>query len=113
MTLTSKDTEFRKRGVKIVNIARDIPKKLQEFRDKNHISLPIIADRSGSIVKSYNVYQTAKLSDSLYLKFRLAIPSTFFINQKGRIIWAYVGTREDRPSVELLLQVIDSFLLLK
>lgn len=90
-----------------MNIARDSPKKLLEFKSAHNITLPIFGDKSGAIVKAYNVYQTAKLSDSLYLKFRLAIPSTFLIDRKSQIVWAYIGTREDRPSSDLIFQAID------
>ncbi len=92
--------------MKCSSIARDSPKKLREFKQKNQITLPIYPDRKGSVVKSYNVFQSMKLSDSAYLKFRLAIPSTFLVNQNGEITWVYVGTREDRPSPELILRAI-------
>jgi hypothetical protein len=58
-------------------------------------------------VKNYDVYKPAKLSDVVYLKFRLAIPTTYLVNPSGIITWAYVGSREDRPSTSLLFQAID------
>ena len=92
--------------VQLVAIARDSPKKLSSFAQRFDIQVRMLADRKGSVVKDYKVYTTGSKVDHLFLKFSLAIPTTYLINQEGIITWRYVGNREDRPSMDLLTQAI-------
>lgn len=95
------------RNVLIVGVAIDNPGKLKIFRDENQFEMEIIPDPKGTLAKQYNAYSTGSAKDNLHLKFKLAVPSTYLINQQGKITWRYVGTREDRPSIELLFQAIE------
>nr|QEE15254.1 hypothetical protein DSAG12_01079 [Candidatus Prometheoarchaeum syntrophicum] len=69
--------------------------------------MPIIADMKGDIVKNYKVYTTGNMVDHAFLKFKLAIPTTYLIGINGIITWRYVGTREDRPSISQIFQAIE------
>lgn len=104
--LTKYHHKFEEANVEVIAIARDSLKKLHEFKSKHRITIPIFGDRKGNVVKDYDVYQPAKLSDSIYLKFRLAVPTTYIVNHKGIITWAYVGNKEDRPEIDTIFQAI-------
>jgi len=69
--------------------------------------MPIIADMKGDIVKNYKVYTTGNMVDHAFLKFKLAIPTTYLIDTNGIIKWRYVGTREDRPDISQIFQAIE------
>lgn len=98
--------EFEKEHVSVIAIARDTAKKLLVFKQKYNLLIPIYPDRKGTVVKNYNVFKFMKLTDSFYGKFRLAIPSTYLVNKNGKIVWTYIGSRDDRPNSTLLLKVI-------
>ena len=69
--------------------------------------MPIIADMKGNIVKNYKVYTTGNSLDHAFLKFKLAIPTTYLIDTNGIIKWRYVGTREDRPDISQIFQAVE------
>ena len=69
--------------------------------------MPIIADMQGDIVKGYKVYSTGNMVDHAFLKFKLAIPTTYLVDTNGIITWRYVGTREDRPDISQIFQAIE------
>jgi hypothetical protein len=69
--------------------------------------MPIIGGMTEKIVKSYKVYTTGNMVDHAFLKFKLAIPTTYLIDTNGIITWRYVGTREDRPEISQIFQAIE------
>ena len=105
--LTENQIKFDEKNVSILAIARDPPKKLKNFKHSNKFSMPIIADMKGNIVKNYKVYTTGNMVDHAFLKFKLAIPTTYLIDTNGIITWRYVGTREDRPDISQIFQAIE------
>jgi hypothetical protein len=42
------------------------------------------------------------------IKFELAIPTSYLIDSNGKIVWRYVGNKTDRPSIETVIEAIDS-----
>ena len=40
-------------------------------------------------------------------KNELAIPSTYLINQNGEIVWHYIGTKTDRPTIDAIIGAIE------
>ena len=69
--------------------------------------MPIIANMKGDIVRNYKVYTTGNSLDHTFLKFKIAIPTTYLIDTYGIIKWRYVGTREDRPIISQIFQAIE------
>ena len=67
----------------------------------------MISDRGAKIAKEYNVYWFAPGGGKDY-KIKQAVPSKFFINKNGIIVWKYIGKdKTDRPSINLMTEIID------
>ena len=80
------------------------------MKEEKALKFPIIADPSRKIIKNYKVFRLVKPGDIVFGKFKLAIPSTYLINSEGKIVWEYIGEREDRPGVDLMLDAATHFL---
>jgi len=80
------------------------------MKEKNNFTIPIIADRGGKIVKSYNMVLTEKTAGHDDIQVNIALPSKVLINNKGIIVWHYIGAKEDRPSIEIITDAIDKYL---
>lgn len=75
---------------------------------KNDYKIQFITDRAGRISKVYNVFLDRKTAGHDGLQISHAIPSKFLINREGNIVWQYVGTKTDRPSIELIVEAIEN-----
>ncbi len=67
----------------------------------------MVSNQGAKVSKKFNVYTFGRAIDIVYLKTKLALPSTFLINKNPEIEWTYIGASEDRPSVELLMEKND------
>jgi peroxiredoxin len=94
----------------LLGVAADTPKALKKFKEDNGFKVILIPDPSRKIIKNYNVFRLVKPGDIPFGKFKLAIPSTYLINKEGKIVWEYIGEREDRPGVDLMLDAAKRFL---
>ncbi|TXT58124.1 MAG: AhpC/TSA family protein [Promethearchaeota archaeon] len=83
---------------------------MKELSNQYGYKFTVISDRGATIAKQFNVYTFGRPIDIVYLKTKLAIPSTFLIDKKLRIVWKYIGTREDRPSIPLLLEKVETYI---
>jgi len=73
---------------------------------KNNFKIQFITDRAGRISKAYNVFLDRKSAVHDGLQISHAIPSKFLINREGNIVWQYIGAKQDRPSIELIVEAI-------
>jgi len=99
---------LKKYDVKLISIAIDLPDKLTKMKYKNDYKIRFITDRAGRISKAYNVFLDRKTAGHDGLQISHAIPSKFLINREGNIVWQYVGTKTDRPSIELIVEAIEN-----
>ena len=99
---------LKKYDVKLISIAIDLPDKLIKMKYKNDYKIQFITDRAGRISKAYNVFLDRKTAGHDGLQISHAIPSKFLINREGNIVWQYVGTKTDRPSIELIVEAIEN-----
>jgi len=77
---------------------------------KNNFKIQIISDRAGRLSKAYNVFLDRKSTNHDNLQISHAIPSKFLIDKKGKVVWQYIGSKEDRPTIELLIKVINKYI---
>lgn len=84
---------------------------MKELVDQYNYHFKLVSDRGAKLAKKFNVYTFGRAIDIVYLKTKLAIPSTFLINSNLKIVWKYIGSREDRPSIDLLMRTIDQFII--
>ena len=92
--------------MQVVAIAADQTQKLRQFKQENQLTMTLIGDMRRISLKAFKVFTWGRIKDAVYRKFAIAIPSTFLINTRGIIVWSYVGSREDRPSFDLISQAI-------
>lgn len=105
--MTDNISEFEQRNIKLTSIASDSVRLLTKFKQENGFAVDIISDRGAKIAKKYDVYWFAPGGEKDY-KIKQTVPSKFLINKEGKIIWKYVGKdKTDRPSIEMMIDIID------
>jgi thioredoxin-dependent peroxiredoxin len=81
---------FRKAGADILGVSADPVKKLDRFRDKHDLSIPLASDESLKTLQAYGVW----VEKSMYgRKFMGVARTTFLIGADGRIarVWPKVA----------------------
>ena len=82
--------DFGKAGMTVLGISPDAPAKLQKFRDKEHLTFPLLSDPSREVLKAYGAYG----EKVLYGKTTVGvIRSTFVVGEDGKIEKAYYGVK--------------------
>lgn len=72
--------QFAGKGVTVVTVdLQERTSVVAAYRRKNHLSYPILMDRSGSVGRSFGIR---------------AIPTTYIVNRKGLLIGRVMGPRE-------------------
>lgn len=99
-------TEFEKRNIILIAISTDRAKALKILAEKEEYKFIVVSDEDAKISTEYNVF--GKPIDYDMIKVELAIPTTYLIDSNGIIVWGYVGTKTDRPSIEEILEAIDN-----
>ncbi len=92
-------------GIAIVAIARDRTVQMRKFNLENGFKFTVIADVKGNLIKDYNVYTFGNAGDLVHFKTRMAIPTSFFLNKEGKVLWVHLGSRLNRPSNAILLNM--------
>lgn len=98
--------EFEKRNIMLVAISTDRIRPLKKLAEKENYKFKVISDADAKISKEYKVF--GKPIDYDMIKAELAIPSTYLIDSTGMIVWRYIGTKTNRPSIEAILEAIDN-----
>jgi peroxiredoxin len=98
--------EFKKRNIKLLIIVTDRSMSLKKLSEKENYDFTVIADEKAEIAKQFKAF--GKPIDYDMIKFELAIPTTYLIDTDGKIIWRYLGNKTDRPSIEAILEAIDT-----
>ncbi len=103
-------SEFEKRNVKLIAIAKDSTRRLKKMKEVNNFNFTTIPDKGGKIAKSYNMFVTEKTDGHDDLQVNNALPAKVLIKKNGEIVWYYIGSKEDRPTIEILTDAIDKYL---
>jgi len=101
-------SKFESRNIKLIAIATDRVRPLKKLAEKEKYKFTIISDEEAKIAKKYNVF--GKPIDFTMIKRELAIPSTYLIDSEANIIWRYVGTKTNRPPINIILEAIEAHL---
>lgn len=94
----------------LISIAVDNARKMKQLHDKYEIPFTFVADRRGEITNIFNVYLTEERPEHDEFQTKHAIPSKFLINKEGIIVWQYIGTKTDRPTIEMMIEAMDKYL---
>ena len=82
--------DLGKAGLTVLGISPDAPAKLARFRDKEHITFPLLSDPEREVIAAYGAYGE-KLN---YGKKTMGvIRSTFVVGAEGKVEQAYYGVR--------------------
>jgi peroxiredoxin len=103
-------SKLKELNVKLIAIAIDLPDMLINMKYKNDFKMPFITDRAGRLSKAYNVFLDRKSAGHDDLQISHAIPSKFLINKDGNVVWQYIGSKTDRPTIEMIVDAINEYL---
>ena len=77
-------------GVTVLGISPDAPAKLARFRDRDHLTFPLLSDPDHKVEKAYGVYGEKKLYGKTTTG---VIRSTFVIDPGGVVSRAYYNVK--------------------
>jgi thioredoxin-dependent peroxiredoxin len=69
-------------GYQVVGISPDPPAKLAKFRERDHLTFPLVSDESKTTLTAYGAYGEKQLYGKTVTG---VIRSTFVIDEKGRV----------------------------
>ncbi len=67
-------------GYEVVSISKDAPAKLAQFRERDHLTIPLLSDESLEVHQAYGAYGEKKLYGKVV---EGVIRSTFVIDEDG------------------------------
>jgi peroxiredoxin len=79
---------------------------IKRLAEQQNYDFTVIADEKAELAKQYKAY--GKPIDFELIKIDIAIPTTYLVNTKGKIVWRYLGNKTERPSIEAILEAIDT-----
>jgi methyl-accepting chemotaxis protein len=95
---------FLEKGVNLIAIAGQKLVNIKDYVNTNGIKFPILSDETREVIKAYEVFTPIKWDS-----FRIAIPSTYIIDENQTIRYSYIGENQaDRPSAKEILEIIDT-----
>lgn len=85
--------ELQSKGIKVIGVSADSPKRQQNFKDKNSLPFPLIPDTGKDIINAYGVWGTKKMYGKSYEGIHRM---TFLIDEAGKIahVFTKVKTKE-------------------
>ena len=81
---------FKKAGYVILGISPDTPEKLAKFKEKDHLTFPLLSDPDKKVLEKYGAFGKKMNYGREYLG---VIRSTFVINENGKIDLALYNVR--------------------
>ena len=99
--------ELNKRKISYISISNDKLSKIQKFVEKNDLNWIFISDENCELIKKYGIYLSGKSNNHDKFQINHAIPSKSLINMNKTIVWKYIGTKTDRPTIEFILKAIE------
>ena len=82
--------DLSKAGVAVLGISPDAPAKLAKFRDKEHITFPLLSDPERTVLAAYGAYGEKM---NYGKKTMGVIRSTFVVGADGKVEKAYYGVK--------------------
>ncbi len=79
---------------------------VKKLAESKKYDFTIIADEKAEISRRYKAF--GKPIDFDKIKMLIAIPTTYLIDTNGKIVWRYLGNKTERPSIEAILEAIDT-----
>ncbi|NMM93131.1 thioredoxin-dependent thiol peroxidase [Bifidobacterium oedipodis] len=89
-------------GYAVLGISKDSPEKLAKFRERDHLTFPLLSDPDLTVHKLYAAYGEKKLYGKTHIG---VLRSTFVINTDGRLLLARYNVRATGHVDSLLKQL--------
>jgi peroxiredoxin Q/BCP len=83
-------SSLREHGFEVLGLSPDEPAKLAKFRDRDHLTFPLLADPDKAVLKAYGAYGEKKLYGKTMVG---VIRSTFVIDVTGKIEHAWYNVK--------------------
>lgn len=80
---TSLQSDFLKKGYKIIGVSRDSVKSHKSFINKQELNLLLLSDVNEELVKSFDVLKEKSMYGKTYMGI---VRSTFVLDEKGNIL---------------------------
>jgi thioredoxin-dependent peroxiredoxin len=77
---------LRKDGYEVVGISKDTPAKLATFRERDHLTIPLLSDEDLAVHRSYGAWGEKKLYGKTV---EGVIRSTFVVDEEGKVSHAF------------------------
>jgi len=77
-------------GIEVVGLSPDPPAKLAKFRERDHLTFPLLSDESKDVLRAYGAYGDKQLYGKTV---EGVIRSTFVIDADGRVEQAMYNVR--------------------
>ena len=82
--------DFSKAGMTVLGISPDAPAKLQKFRDKEHLTFPLLSDQDRAVHEAYGAYGEKKLYGKTV---EGVLRSTFVVDEDGTLSLAQYNVK--------------------
>jgi peroxiredoxin Q/BCP len=83
-------SSLRGHGFEVLGLSPDEPAKLAKFRDRDHLTFPLLADPDKTVLQAYGAYGEKKLYGKTMIG---VIRSTFVIDADGKIEHAWYNVK--------------------
>ena len=90
-------------GYAVLGISKDSPEKLAKFRERDHLTFPLLSDPDLTVHKLYGAYGEKKLYGKTHVG---VLRSTFVIDTDGKLLLARYNVRAT-GHVDSLLKQLD------
>ncbi len=95
--------QFQSLNCEVVLVASQPLPPILHFVRQEKLPFKILADADRKVTRAYGVYQPLGL-----MGVNVARPSTFLLDEQGRIIYQYIGSATNRPPIPEILQILES-----
>jgi len=81
---------LKKDGYEVVGISKDKPAKLAQFRERDHLTIPLLSDEDLSVHHAYGAWGEKKLYGKTV---EGVIRSTFVVDEEGQVSHAFYNVK--------------------
>lgn len=91
--------DFAAKGYAVLGVSRDSVRKHCNFRDKNELNFPLLADTEETVCNAYGVMKEKSMYGRKYMGIER---STFIIDEEGHLVKAYRNVKASVHVEDLL-----------
>lgn len=98
--------EFDAIGVRVYGISADVVKAQAKFRDKYHLTLPLLADPDKQVLVAWGVWAEKKNYGKTFMGI---VRSTFLFDRDGRVVHVWPSVKVDGHADKVLARARELF----